>query len=70
VESLVAAGLGRSLIGAFHPLREGLVTRPFEDVALERVLVVATVSGRRRSPAADAFVRAARARAWGVAGNA
>ncbi|GIL40236.1 LysR family transcriptional regulator [Roseiterribacter gracilis] len=67
VQLLVAAGLGRSLIGAFHPLRDGLVTRPFEDVQLDRALAVATVAGRRRSAAADAFVRAARARAWGVA---
>ncbi len=65
VQMLVAAGLGRSLIGAFHPLRDGLVARPFDDVQLERALAVATVAGRRRSPAADAFVRAARARAWG-----
>lgn len=67
VQALVAAGMGRSLVGAFHPLRDGLVARPFDDVTLERALAVATVAGRRRSSAAEAFVRAARARAWGEA---
>jgi hypothetical protein len=35
-----------------------------------RSVVLAAIAGRRRSIAADAFVRAARARAWDVAESA
>jgi LysR family transcriptional regulator, hydrogen peroxide-inducible genes activator len=38
--------------------------RPVHDLDLSRTLLVATVIGRRMSPASDAFLKAARARAW------
>jgi len=41
-----------------------------KDIDDTRGVVIATIAGRRRSVASDAFVRAARARSWAVASSA
>jgi len=63
VKQLVAAGLG----SAFMPKpREASDVQAFkfDDVDVERDVALGAVSGRQRSVAADAFVRASRARNW------
>jgi hypothetical protein len=45
-------------------LVSGLVGRTLGDGDLGAQVILATISGRRRSPAAEAFVRSVRARAW------
>ncbi len=63
---LVAAGLGLSL----QP--EGIVRpastawRPLVGCASERTVVLAAVAGRRRSAAADIFLKSVRARGWQI----
>jgi len=56
--------LGCALTPENVPIAKGLTMRPVHDLDLSRTLLVATVIGRRMSPASDAFLKAARARAW------
>jgi hypothetical protein len=42
----------------------GLITRPVIDPRIEREISLATVAGRRFSPAAAKFVAAVRAYSW------
>jgi DNA-binding transcriptional LysR family regulator len=64
LQRLVAAGLGAGLLPDGYDTIEGLVARALHDGGLAAQVILATISGRRRSPACDAFVRAVRARAW------
>ena len=64
LQRLVAAGLGAGLIPDGTSLIDGVVTRLVEDGDWAGNVVLATIGGRRRSPATEAFVRSARARAW------
>jgi DNA-binding transcriptional LysR family regulator len=64
LQRLVAAGLGAGLLPHGVDLADGLVARALEDGDLAAQVILATISGRRRSPAAEAFVRSVRARAW------
>jgi len=64
LQRLVAAGLGAGLVPAGTQLMEGLSARLVEDGDWAGEVVLATVGGRRRSPATDAFIRSARARSW------
>jgi DNA-binding transcriptional LysR family regulator len=63
---LVAAGLGLSLLpeGVVRP--PGTVWRPLSGCSAERTVVLAAVAGRRRSAAADIFLKSVRARGWAV----
>lgn len=67
LQRLVAAGLGCGLVPRGVALLDSLVTRLVADAALEGEVILATVSGRRRSAATEAFMRCARARAWQAA---
>ncbi len=64
LQHMVLAGLGCALTPENVPIADGLTMRPVHDLDLSRTLLVATVIGRRMSPASDAFLKAARARAW------
>jgi DNA-binding transcriptional LysR family regulator len=64
LQRLVAAGLGAGLLPEGVELVSGLVGRTLGDGDLGAQVILATISGRRRSPAAEAFVRSVRARAW------
>jgi len=63
VRRLVASGLG---IAFMPPPRADTRVRAIRlvDVDAERDVVLAAIAGRKRSIAADAFVRASRARGW------
>jgi DNA-binding transcriptional LysR family regulator len=60
---LVALGLGHAIVPAGTEAA-GVATVQLEDCDLCQSIVLAAVAGRRRGPAADAFLRAARARDW------
>jgi DNA-binding transcriptional LysR family regulator len=66
---LIASGLGIAFMPAPRPDTRISAVR-LVDVAVERDVVLAAIAGRRRSIAADAFVRASRARAWEAAASA
>lgn len=66
VKQMVISGLG----SAFIPLPRGdkrLCAFRFADAEVRRDVVLGAVAGRKRSIAADAFVRASRARNWTAA---
>lgn len=60
---LVLAGLGSAFLPPPRD-RARLAVFPLSGVEASRSVVLAAIAGRRRSVAADAFVRASRARAW------
>lgn len=63
---LVALGMGRAAMSrAEHG--DTIVWQDIADCDLSDVYVLASVSGRRRGPAADAFIKAARACEWRAA---
>jgi DNA-binding transcriptional LysR family regulator len=62
IQYLAAAGLGIALVPQHLPVLAALLTRPPSVPSLERSIVLAVVSGRRYSPALDAFTRLTRAR--------
>lgn len=67
VQQLVQAGLGCALLPGDMPLPTGLVAREIRDVDLTRAVILGTIAGRYRSAPVEAFIRSARAIAWGVA---
>lgn len=62
---LVAMGLGHAIVAA-GSAEPGVSTLGFTDCELSQRIVLAAVAGRRRGRAADAFMRAARARDWQI----
>ena len=66
---LVSIGLGSAFL---PPPRDRIKLAVLRLVGIEatRSVVLAAIAGRRRSVAADAFVRAARARTWDVGKSA
>ncbi len=65
VVELVANGLGCAWVPAGLALPDRVRPVAVQGVVMTRTTVFATVSGRKRSVATDALVRAIRARAWG-----
>lgn len=63
-ERVLRAGLGSALLPKPKPLPEELRTVALIDEGLVASVILAGIAGRQRSPAADAFIRAARARCW------
>lgn len=61
---LVATGLGCALVPAAQQLPATVRRISLEGLDITRMIVFATVSGRKRSAATDALARAIRARAW------
>ena len=66
VKQLVVSGLGSAFIPRPRD-DERLCAFTFADVEVRRDVVLGAVAGRKRSIAADAFVRASRARSWAAA---
>jgi DNA-binding transcriptional LysR family regulator len=64
LERMAMAGLGACLLPEGMKLGNGLVARVIRDAELKRVVVLGAIGGRQRPPAAEAFIRAARARSW------
>lgn len=64
---LAAAGMGVALVPRGLPWPAGTVALELEPgvAAPTRLVSLAAIAGRRRSAAADAFVKSARARGWG-----
>lgn len=63
-ERLLLSGLGSALLPMPMPLHDQLCTVPVDEEGLAAPVILAGIAGRQRSPAADAFIRAARARNW------
>ncbi len=63
---LVARNLGLAIMPA-HLRCEGVVLKTIADCGLGVTIALSAVAGRRRGRAADAFLRAARARDWQAA---
>lgn len=63
---LVAAGLGVSLLPEGLARPAGTAWRPLAGYGAERTVVLAAVAGRRRSLAADIFLKSVRARGWTI----
>jgi DNA-binding transcriptional LysR family regulator len=66
---LVTSGLGCALIPSSFPVPPEVVLLPIVDLAIDRTMVFATVSGRQRSVATDALIRAIKARSWKSVAN-
>jgi DNA-binding transcriptional LysR family regulator len=66
VKQLVISGLGNAFIPRPRD-DERLCAFRFADVEVRRDVILGAVAGRKRSVAADAFVRASRARSWAAA---
>ncbi len=64
LQRMVLSGFGIGISPPTIALLDGLVGIPMEGDGFEREVVLATVPGRRFSPAADAFVKVARSRNW------
>lgn len=62
LQQLAASGLGVALVPQHLPTLAAVLTRPLLEAPLERSVVLATVGGRRYSPALDAFIKLARTR--------
>ena len=63
---LVAAGLGLALLPEGVARPAATAWRPLVGCSAERTVVLAAVAGRRRSPAADIFLKSVRARGWQI----
>jgi LysR family transcriptional regulator, hydrogen peroxide-inducible genes activator len=64
IQTMVMAGIGICFMPEFSVVLPGLQTRPLVDPEVYREVALVTVAGRRFSPAAAAFVRAARTYEW------
>jgi DNA-binding transcriptional LysR family regulator len=64
VVSLIAAGLGIGFLPQSALCDGALRALPIEGLDLARKVVLYGVAGRQRSPAAEAFLKLARARDW------
>lgn len=64
VARMVSSGLGCAILTRDEHLPEGLSFIEITDLELARRVVLATVAGRKRSVAADALIRAVKARRW------
>lgn len=64
LQNLVQAGFGLGLVPQSIQLRAGLVARKLNNADISRAVGLGTITGRRFSPASDAFVKLARSRDW------
>ncbi len=64
IQAMILAGMGCCVIPEFLPMIHGIATRPLVEPEIARKVVLATVSGRRHSPALQAFVTLARRHDW------
>jgi DNA-binding transcriptional LysR family regulator len=61
---LVASGLGCAIAPATLALPDGVVVLDIRGMTISRATILATVSGRKRSTATEALIRAVKARSW------
>ncbi len=66
IQTMVMAGMGICFMPEFSAVLPGLVTRPICDPPVSRTIHLATVSGRRFSPAVAAFIKAIDRYRWPV----
>jgi DNA-binding transcriptional LysR family regulator len=64
VKHMMLAGLGSAVLPRPLPEEPRLIALAFVDHGFEAPVILAGIAGRRRSAAAEAFARAARARLW------
>ncbi len=66
IQSMIMAGMGSSLMPEHLSMHPNLARRLVVDPEVTREIELVTVSGRRFSPAVEAFVRMARTHEWSV----
>jgi DNA-binding transcriptional LysR family regulator len=66
VQALLAAGFGCAVMPEFLPRLSGVVLRLLIEPEIARTISLATVSGRRFTPAAQAVVQLAKSYKWDV----
>src|SRR5260370_23587416 len=64
IQAMVLAGMGISFMPAFSPVIPGLLTRAVIDPEITRDVSLASIVGRRFSPAVATFVRAVQSYKW------
>ncbi len=64
IQALVVAGLGCSIMPEYLPMLPGISSRPIADPEVSRTISLATVAGRRHSPALQAMIRLAGTFPW------
>jgi len=64
IQNMVAGGLGICFIPEFSAVVPGLQTRPVTDPEVWRDISLASMSGRRHSPAVLSFLKAVRGHGW------
>lgn len=64
IQSMIMAGMGIAFLPEFTPVLKGLPTRPIAEPSVTRIVQLATVAGRRFSPAVAAFVKALERHDW------
>lgn len=64
IQNMVRSGLGLAVAPQSVEIGPGLVAKPIDGADIVRVVTLSSVSGRRFSPASDAFVKLARTRDW------
>ncbi len=66
IQSMIMAGVGSSFMPEHLPMHPNLARRLVVDPEVTREIELITVSGRRFSPAVEAFVRMARTHEWSI----
>jgi LysR family hydrogen peroxide-inducible transcriptional activator len=61
---MVLARMGITFMPAFSPVIQGLLTRVVIDPEITRDVLLASIAGRRFSPAVATFVRAVQSYKW------
>jgi len=64
IQAMILAGLGCAVMPEFLPMLPGIATRPLAQPELLREVTLATIAGRRCSPAMRAFVALAGRHDW------
>lgn len=64
IQSMLVSGLGCAVMPEFLPMLPGIGTRVLIEPEVRRDIRLATVSGRRFSPALQAFIRLAKSHVW------
>jgi DNA-binding transcriptional LysR family regulator len=64
LQHMTAAGLGAMLIPGHMPRLANVISRPIDGDPVRRCVGLATVAGRRHSPALNAFIKIARKHNW------
>ncbi len=64
IQMMVAAGFGVCFLPEYSPTIPGVRTQPVTEPEVVREVSLASMSGRRYSPAVSAFIAAIRAHDW------